>query len=600
MKLRSCYVALASSSLLVAAALAHAECKIGKMVELAVTMSGLSPTVPVKVNGAEVRLIADSGAFYSVITAASAAELNLKLGQAPGQIRLVGIGGTSQTWVTTVKEFTLGTVSIPRVEFLVGGSEPGNGAVGYLGQNVLGLADVEYDIANGAIRLMRPSDCGNSMLAYWATSIPYSVIDIDRASPLSPHTGGTAYINGVKIRVLFDTGAATSMLSLRAAARAGVRPGGAGVVTAGLSRGIGQGTVNTWIAPFASFKIGDEEVRNTHLRLSDISLENAEMLIGADFFLSHRVYVSNSQHKLYFTYNGGPVFNLATNPVSAPALAPPSAVAAQPMEEAQAPGDASVDTAVDAATFSRRGAASAARRDFEHAIADFTRACELQPDNASYLYQRGLARWNNGQPAPAMDDLEQAIKLKPDYVDALVTRAQLRLSAGDRSGAGADLDAADRFAAKEADIRFVIASAYGRAGLLAPAIAEYDLWIPAHRQDTKLADALDGRCWARALEGHDLDKALDDCNAALRMRPNAARMLDGRGLVRLRLGQFDKSIADYDAALNQQPKDAWSLYGRGVDKIRKGMIDPGQADIDAAMALQPRVVEEAKHFGITP
>ena len=30
------------------------------------------------------------------------------------------------------------------------------------------------------------------------------------------------------------------------------------------------------------------------------------MLLGADFFLSHRIYVANSRDKLYFTYNGGP------------------------------------------------------------------------------------------------------------------------------------------------------------------------------------------------------------------------------------------------------------------------------------------------------
>ena len=41
------------------------------------------------------------------------------------------------------------------------------------------------------------------------------------------------------------------------------------------------------------------------------------MLIGADFFLSHRVYVANSQRKLYFTYNGGPVFNLTAGPAMA-------------------------------------------------------------------------------------------------------------------------------------------------------------------------------------------------------------------------------------------------------------------------------------------
>jgi len=39
-------------------------------------------------------------------------------------------------------------------------------------------------------------------------------------------------------------------------------------------------------------------------------LPDADMLLGSDFFVSHHVFVANSQHKLYVTYNGGPVFNL--------------------------------------------------------------------------------------------------------------------------------------------------------------------------------------------------------------------------------------------------------------------------------------------------
>ena len=33
------------------------------------------------------------------------------------------------------------------------------------------------------------------------------------------------------------------------------------------------------------------------------------MLLGAEFFLSHRVSVACGRNKLYFTYNGGPIFN---------------------------------------------------------------------------------------------------------------------------------------------------------------------------------------------------------------------------------------------------------------------------------------------------
>jgi hypothetical protein len=32
------------------------------------------------------------------------------------------------------------------------------------------------------------------------------------------------------------------------------------------------------------------------------------MLLGADFFRSHRVYVAKSQGKVYVSYVGGPVF----------------------------------------------------------------------------------------------------------------------------------------------------------------------------------------------------------------------------------------------------------------------------------------------------
>ena len=33
-------------------------------------------------------------------------------------------------------------------------------------------------------------------------------------------------------------------------------------------------------------------------------------LLGIDFFLSHRIYVSRQQSKMFFTYSGGTVFAL--------------------------------------------------------------------------------------------------------------------------------------------------------------------------------------------------------------------------------------------------------------------------------------------------
>jgi tetratricopeptide (TPR) repeat protein len=483
--------------------------------------------------------------------------------------------------LTTVKTFTLFDIPIPNVEFIVGGNELG-GAVGVLGQNVFRIADVEYDLARGAIRLMRPHDCRNANMAYWATSQPYSVVTIDWATAQAPHTTSVAYVNGAKIRVLFDTGAPTSVLTLTAAGWAGVKPGGDGVVDAGLSHGVGRKLVQTWIAPFASFKIGDEEIRNTRLRIGDIGIRDADMLIGADFFLSHRLYVASSQHKLYFTYNGGPVFNLAHAPST---------------QAGTSPAGGSEPT--DAAGFSRRGAAFTSRRDYEHAIADLTRACELAPNEPEYFYQRGMARWGNKQPDLAMADFDQALKLKPDDVDALVARARLRLKGPENPAIISDLAAADRAVPEQADIRLQIGLLYVRTGRFAEAVAQYDKWILAHDHDVQLPDARNARCWARALWGQDLNQALLDCDSALKARPDTAAFLDSRGLVRLRMGDLDRSIADYDAALRLQPHIAWSLYGRGLAKVKKGLTTAGEADIAAAMAIQPRIDEEARTHGIT-
>jgi tetratricopeptide (TPR) repeat protein/predicted aspartyl protease len=580
---------------------ATAPCEIGRLLELPVTMIDMAPVISAGIDDSEVRLVADSGAFYSILSASSAAELKLSLTPAPFTFRLEGIAGDTSVAVTTVRQFTLGNAHIPRVQFIVGGSEPGSGAIGYLGQNVLGIADVEYDLANGVIRLMRPKHCEHAEMAYWAGVNAYEMIEIDSRSATSPQTSGSADLNGTRIRVIFDTGANTSMLSRRAAAKAGITPASPGVVEGGSVRGIGRGVVRTWIAPFRSFKLGSEEVRNTHLRFGDIEIAGADMLIGADFFLSHRLYVANSQRKLYFTYNGGPVFNLSVPTLASAAAAPATAAApAAAPSAAESAAEPSAEPATDAAGYGRRGVAYAARRDYSRAIADLTRACELEPDNANWFYQRGLAHWKNKQPFLAMADLDRALTLQPDNLDALVGRAELRLSGGDAAGAASDLDVAALDASQGADLRLLIAQLYARADRFPAALAQLDQWIGSHDHDAKLAGALNDRCWLRTMSNQHLEQAQSDCNAALRLNPGMANALDSRGFLWLRQGKYDKSIADFDAALKIAPKGAWSLYGRGIDELRIGKLSEGKADIDAAIALLPDIAAQASRYGIAP
>jgi tetratricopeptide (TPR) repeat protein/predicted aspartyl protease len=601
---------------------AHAAggCKMARLVSVPITMNGLRPTVEAQINGSPALLMVDSGAFWSMLTPAAAQQYQLHLDYSRTQgLRVQGVGGSTAVALTTVKTFTIFTVALHNIDFVVGGNEPGRGTVGLLGQNFLRIADIEYDLANGTLSLFKPLDCRHADLAYWVKpGEPYNAMEIEETTPQQPHTTGRVNLNGAKIRVLFDTGAATSIVGLRAAASAGVRPGDPKVESAGYTTGIGSKPVQTWIATFPLLKIGEEEVHNARLRVADLGL--FDMLLGDDFFLSHRVYVANSQQKLYFTYNGGPVFALnarrngpaaATTEKAAPegdsAPADSAKTSAESSSEASPAGPSSAPSAAvseaslaNAADLARRAAASAARRDFDQALQNFNRALELSPGTASYYYQRAMVELQLRQPEPAANDIEKAITLNPGYLEALVMRAEYRRSKRDTSGALADLDAVDRLAPKESDLRLTLATLYGRLDHPAQAISQINLWIPVHDQDPRVVQAYNERCFARALLGRELNEALRDCNAGLRLRPRSADILDSRGLVNLRRNQFDNAIADYDEALKINPKIAWSLYGRGIAELRKGMTAKGEADIAAAKALAPQLPDFAHQMGVSP
>jgi len=562
----------------------------------------------------------DSGAFWSVISAAAAEQF--KLGTRPWfGVTVQGVGGTTSASLATVKKFNLAGVELSNIQFVVGGSEVGSDAVGVLGQNFLEKFDVEYDLANGMIRLLKDTDCSHVVLAYWVKpDQPYSVLDIARTTPQEPHTATAVYINGVKTHVWFDTGAWASVLSLKAAERAGVKLDTPGVIDVGYTSGIGPSLVKSYIATFSSLKFGDEgeEIQHARLRIADMDLGATDMLIGSDFFLSHRIFVANSQHRLYFTYNGGPVFNLASQsaahsqPSATAQLSAQSSTQPEPSDLPSPPlspqsavtpsADKKPDDPADAAALVRRGAAFAGRRDFDHALADLNRAVELEPTNAGYLYQRGRVFWLKGDGAAALADFDNALELEPTHLQARMARAEFRTAAKDIPGATADLDVVDRLLAKPSNIRLDMARIYESAELFGPAVIQYDFWIPAHPEDAQRAAAYARRCLDRAVLGQDLAKALADCNKAVGLTPKTelAGIMGSRGLVRLRLGDYDKSIADYNASLQLRPNNAWSLYGRGLAKRKKNETAESSVDLAAAEKIAPKISERYERYGIAP
>ncbi|HKE94659.1 MAG TPA: aspartyl protease family protein, partial [Povalibacter sp.] len=324
------------------AAAAEKKCVLQITGELPVTMNGTQPLIEGTINGKPARFLADSGAFFSMLSLQNTQKFGVKLEPAPANLQIVsGVVGNARVQMTKVAQFTLtgfaGGHVYEKVDFLVIDKILGGGRVdGLIGQNVIGMGDTEYDLANGFIRLLRSKDCKDAMLAYWAAGKAVAALDYEPTSILEPHLVTTARLNGKKIRVMLDSGASRSFLTLRAAARAGIEPEDEGVTAAGITRGIGRRTPESFLASFDSLDLGGEVIRNARLRMSDAGGDSIDMLLGADFFLSHRLYVDSRNRKIYFTYNGGPVFDLrrrnddADVQAAADPLAPPDASAAGP------------------------------------------------------------------------------------------------------------------------------------------------------------------------------------------------------------------------------------------------------------------------------
>lgn len=561
---------------------ALAACHVAKYLDLPITMVGGRPIVTVQINGRDARFILDSGAFFSTIAKANALEYGLKISDLGGA-RLKGIGGDTSLGVATAKELRIDGNAIPNVQFAVGGSD--TGFAGLLGQNILGIADVEYDLPHGMVRIMKGTDCKATGMAYWAGTKPYTIVQLRPMSQTQRHTVGTVTIDGKKVDATFDTGAMSSLLTLAAAQRLGKKPADPGVVASGFAYGLGQRRSRSWRTHFGSIDIGGEVISNPWITFADEQFGEADMLIGIDFFLAHRVYVDNQNHRMFVTYEGGPLFGLT----------PRGAIddSGKQLDLTDQAGDPT-----DAAGFSRRGALRASHGQFAQALADLDKAVAMAPTVAEFVYQRALAHLGNRQPLLATQDLDYALALAPADAPAHLTRARMRLGANDPAGALVDLKAADAALAPSSDARLQLGELYDAAEEAEPALASYDQWLKAHPEDRDRASAFNGRCWARAKLDRELDKALSDCNDAVRLRPSTAAYLDSRALVRLRRGELDKALADYDAALAIKPRSAWSLYARGVTARRAGRTAQADADKAAAIAIDPRVAARAKRYGI--
>lgn len=226
--------------------------------------------------------------------------------------------------------------------------------------------------------------------------------------------------------------------------------------------------------------------------------------------------------------------------------------------------DAGVDPARRAQALVQRGMLRAAQNQHARAIADFGRALRIEPNNTDALAERGAVHQQRGAYDVAVRDYDAALAIDPRHPLAAYRRDQ----------------------ALEA-----------RFDQVRQLIDELDELIAREPQN---AEALNNRCWIRAVNDENLNDALADCDAALRVDPQYAAALDSRGLLHLKRGEYAAALADYEAALALEPTRGHYIYGRGLARERLGQIAEGQADLAAAEVAEPGIARAYAGYGYIP
>ncbi len=214
------------------------------------------------------------------------------------------------------------------------------------------------------------------------------------------------------------------------------------------------------------------------------------------------------------------------------------------------------------------------------------------------LVQRGMLRADEGQHERAIADFGRALRLDANNSGALTERGAVHEARG-----AYDIAVRDYDAALAIDPRNTLA-AYRREQALQGRLDNLQQEI-AQLTETLMrepgnAAALNNRCWLRAINDEDLNAALADCNAALRIDPRHAASLDSRGLVHMKRGDFQAALADYEAALTLEPGRGHFLYGRGLARLRLGDNAAGEADLAAAETAEPGVARAYAGYGHIP
>lgn len=253
---------------------------------------------PVSLNGHAARMIVDTGSEGSLVSPEAMALFDMK--PDPERRTVVqGTGGEGRLVPNAIiHSLRLGAVefgpvsvpveALPAIPALVPAIE------GLVGADLLSRYDVEFSVAEGWMAFWSPATAACSGPVGWRYL--YRAVPLDMTA--RKRLMASVELDGHTLHALLDSGARSTIVSSEAARRAGVAAGALAGDPGGVAAGLdGHGQVYHWHR-FETLRVGQEEERAPVLTVSPVH-DTADMLLGADWFMNHRIWLSYATRSLY-------------------------------------------------------------------------------------------------------------------------------------------------------------------------------------------------------------------------------------------------------------------------------------------------------------
>jgi len=285
--------------LVVAVGGAAAQCRPGRPAVIPVTRLGNVPLVDLRVNGAPAVFLADTGAERTILTTAAAKRLGVAAHYEYAR-RMRSLGAAVSSGDARLASLGLGAASLADFRVLVGAvslpSAGGKPLDGLLGADFLGSFEVEIDLPHDRLTLYGKPPCP---IAGPPWHEPYVTIAANRS--LHDRLFFPVSLDGHRLAALIDTGAQLTALDAEAAAAAGVTGAALARDPSANLRGAAAETVKSRAHRFLRLDIGGEVVHDPIIVVAALRLQDADLVIGADFLRSHRAWLSYVSHRVFLS-----------------------------------------------------------------------------------------------------------------------------------------------------------------------------------------------------------------------------------------------------------------------------------------------------------